>query len=167
MEHLGRHTFSGVTGQVDVYQLNPKVLHRPPFAAFVPCEPADTVLQVTSQVLNGLKLKAEKALQREQEAALSWLEDRGCSYFDPKYPAFPLSKYTPSPLYPTVNVDYPGLQWISKDPQMFIVNDFASGEECQIMIEKGHTTLSVYLLSVSVCICLCLPVRVSIFVANL
>ena len=54
-----------------------------------------------------------------------------------QYPSIPLSEYTPDGDHLAINVDFPGLRAIHKDPWIFLVSDLLSREECEQMMAKA------------------------------
>jgi len=58
---------------------------------------------------------------------------------NPNFPDLPFDGYLQCPLFPRINVEYPGLQLVHERPYIFIVNDFLTQEECQRLIDKAST----------------------------
>ena len=55
-----------------------------------------------------------------------------------QYPSFPLSEYASDGDHLTINVDFPGLRAIHKDPWIFLVPDLLSCDECEQMMDKAE-----------------------------
>ena len=54
-----------------------------------------------------------------------------------QYPCIPLSEYAPDGHHLAINVDFPGLRAIHKEPWIFLVSDLLTGEECERMMAKA------------------------------
>jgi len=54
-----------------------------------------------------------------------------------QYPCIPLSEYAPGGDHLAINVAFPGLRAIHKDPWIFLVSDLLSREECEQMMAKA------------------------------
>ena len=55
-----------------------------------------------------------------------------------QYPSIPLSEYAPDGDHLAINVNFPGLRAINKEPWIFLVSDLLSRDECeQLMCKAG------------------------------
>jgi hypothetical protein len=59
------------------------------------------------------------------------------------YPSLPLAEYQGQNLFHQIDLGYPGLQLVRERPYIFIVNQFLSDEECELLLAKaGAASLS-------------------------
>jgi hypothetical protein len=54
-----------------------------------------------------------------------------------QYPSIPLSEYAPDGDHLAINVDFPGLRAIHKEPWIFLVPDLLSRDECEELMAKA------------------------------
>lgn len=55
-----------------------------------------------------------------------------------QYPNFPLSEYSSDGDHLAINVDFPGLRAIHKDPWIFLVPDLLTQDECEQLMAKAE-----------------------------
>jgi len=55
-----------------------------------------------------------------------------------QYPSIPLSEYAPNGDHLAINVKFPGLRAIHKDPWIFLVSDLLTHSECEQMMAKAE-----------------------------
>ena len=55
-----------------------------------------------------------------------------------QYPSIPLSEYVPNGDHLAINVDFPGLRAIHKEPWIFLVRDLLTREECEQLMSKAE-----------------------------
>ena len=70
------------------------------------------------------RLKKKPAMSREDMLA--------------QYPSFPLSEYAPDGDHLAINIDFPGLRAIHKDPWIFLVPDLLTRSECEQLMVKAE-----------------------------
>lgn len=56
-----------------------------------------------------------------------------CAAESDDLPSFDLGNYLRQNIYHRINVDFPGLQLVHEEPYIFLVNNFASVEECRLL----------------------------------
>jgi len=59
----------------------------------------------------------------------------------PDFPDLPLEGYLGCPLFPRINIEFPGLQLINERPYIFLVNDFLDEAECEALMAKASKGL--------------------------
>ena len=79
-----------------------------------------------SEEATRLSKRSKKASPAEKEAMLA------------EYPSIPLSEYAPDGDHLAINIDFPGLRAIHKDPWIFLVADLLSGDECEQLMVKAE-----------------------------
>ena len=78
-------------------------------------------------------LEAEAILQRERERSKKPVST---DEMLEQYPSIPLLEYSADGEHLAINIDFPGLRAIHKDPWIFHVADLFTREECEMMMAK-------------------------------
>lgn len=78
-----------------------------------------------------LRKRAKKSVSSE-EAMLARREALS------QYPSIPLSEYAPNGDHLAINIDFPGLRAIHKDPWIFLVSDLLTNGECEQLVAKAE-----------------------------
>jgi hypothetical protein len=60
----------------------------------------------------------------------------------PRYPKLPLDGYKAQPFFHQINTEFPGLQLIHEQPYIFLVHDFFSGDDCDVLRQAFNPSRS-------------------------
>ena len=91
--------------------------------------------------------RANKKRAAEEAALQSQLSKKPASTLDStlareemlaQYPSISLSEYAPDGDHLAINVDFPGLRAIHRDPWIFLVSDLLTPDECQQLMDKAR-----------------------------
>ena len=80
--------------------------------------------------------EATRQLKRSKKSAVKSAQAKEAMLA--QYPNVPLSEYAPNGDHLAINIDYPGLRAVHKNPWIFLVPDLLSRDECERLMAKAE-----------------------------